>query len=194
MPSLQRLSFVIRRLLHLSGHDWGCGSVERAVTSNTRDLQFKSQHLQSFNYQWYISTEIDENKRKARNGPVLKKVVTSIKLCPLLKAKKFQLTESSGNSFGFAACIKRGLKKKNLVSRGQWKLPFPIISLSMVSCSKVSIRRVQAWHSCSYQLLAWLGWEGRNIRSLDGFYCGFKLNNLHHELNVEFSFTKRFWH
>ena len=46
----------------------GCGSVGRAVASDTRDLRFKSRHWQNFIYQLY--NRKDENKEKdAGNGP-----------------------------------------------------------------------------------------------------------------------------
>ena len=59
----------------------GCGSVGRAVASDTRGPQFESSHQQKFIYKWNIcllSTVYwkDENKEKeAGNGPFLKKSV-----------------------------------------------------------------------------------------------------------------------
>ena len=52
----------------------GGGSVGRAVTSDTRDPWFESQHWQNFIYQLYIEKRKDENKEKeAGNGPSLKR-------------------------------------------------------------------------------------------------------------------------
>ena len=51
----------------------GCGSVGRAIASDTRDPQFKSINWLSFIYQLYIRKEENEEK-KARNGPSLKKL------------------------------------------------------------------------------------------------------------------------
>ena len=51
----------------------GCGSVGRAVASDTRDPRFESSHQRNFIYQLY--NRIDKNKEKeAGNGPSLKKV------------------------------------------------------------------------------------------------------------------------
>ena len=59
----------------------GCGSVGRAVASNTKGLQFESSHRQKFIYILNIcllSTVYwkDENKKEkeAGNGPFLKKL------------------------------------------------------------------------------------------------------------------------
>ena len=58
-------------IIHWRGGS-GCGSVGRAVASNTRDPRFESRHRQSFIYQLYIRK--DENKEKeAGNGPSFKK-------------------------------------------------------------------------------------------------------------------------
>ena len=56
----------------------GCGSVGRAVASDTRDLWFKSRHLQNFIYQiiYQLFNRKDENKEKeAGNGPFKKEVL-----------------------------------------------------------------------------------------------------------------------
>ena len=42
----------------------GCGSVGRAVASNTRDPRFESQHGQNFIYQLYIYKEKTKIKKK----------------------------------------------------------------------------------------------------------------------------------
>ena len=47
----------------------GCGSVGRAVASNTRDLRFESRHLQNFIYQLYILKEKTKKDNEAGNGP-----------------------------------------------------------------------------------------------------------------------------
>ena len=53
------------------GQCTGCGSVVRAVASDTRDLQFESRHQQNIIYQLY--NRKDENKEKeAANAPSLK--------------------------------------------------------------------------------------------------------------------------
>ena len=50
----------------------GCGSVGRAVASDTRDPQYKSRHRQNIIYQLY--NRKDRNKEKeAGNGPSLKR-------------------------------------------------------------------------------------------------------------------------
>ena len=50
----------------------GCGSVGRAVASNTKDPQFKSRNQENYTYQLYYRK--DENKEKeAGNGPSFKK-------------------------------------------------------------------------------------------------------------------------
>ena len=57
----------------------GCGSVGRAVASNTRGPRFESSHRQKFIYTLNISLlstvyRKDENKgKKAGNGPFFKK-------------------------------------------------------------------------------------------------------------------------
>ena len=49
----------------------GCGSVVRAVASDTRDPWFKSRHQQNFIYELYNGK--DKNKEEeAGNGPSLK--------------------------------------------------------------------------------------------------------------------------
>ena len=60
---------VVRIGLSLSGPlGSGCGSVGRAVASNTRDLSFKSRNRQNIIYQLY--NRKDENKvKEAGNGP-----------------------------------------------------------------------------------------------------------------------------
>ena len=62
---------------------WGSGggSVGRAVPSDTRDPQLKSQHQQNFIYRLHIFKKDDKNKEKeAWNGPSLKKVLASPKV------------------------------------------------------------------------------------------------------------------
>ena len=49
----------------------GCGSVGRAVASDTRDPQFETRHRQNFIYQLYNRKE--KNKKEARNGSYLEK-------------------------------------------------------------------------------------------------------------------------
>ena len=54
----------------------GCGSVGRAVASDTRDPRFKPRHRKSFIYQiiYQLYHRKDENKEKeAGNGPPFKK-------------------------------------------------------------------------------------------------------------------------
>ena len=61
---------------------WLCGSVGRAVASDTRGLRFESSHRQKIIYIlniWLLSTVYwkDENKEKeAGNGPFLKMIFT----------------------------------------------------------------------------------------------------------------------
>ena len=50
----------------------GCGSVSRAVTSDTRDPRFKSRHRQNFIYQLYI-TKYKNKEKEAGNGHLKKK-------------------------------------------------------------------------------------------------------------------------
>ena len=62
----------------------GCGSVSRAVASDTRDLRFESRHRQKFIYQLYNRKRKKENK--AGNGPSLKKHLTRwIKVSMVIK-------------------------------------------------------------------------------------------------------------
>ena len=66
------LSFSILSLSTSGALGSGCGSVGRAVTSDTRDLRFESKHRQNFIYQLY--NRQDENKEKeVGNGPSLLK-------------------------------------------------------------------------------------------------------------------------
>ena len=56
----------------------GCGSVDRAAASDTRDLHFKSSHQQNFIYQLY--NRKDKNKQKeARN--IFKKIKKECSNC-----------------------------------------------------------------------------------------------------------------
>ena len=58
----------------------GCGSVGRAVTSDSRDPRFESYHRQNFIYQLY--NRKDENKEKeAGNGPSLKRDNKTCHIC-----------------------------------------------------------------------------------------------------------------
>ena len=50
----------------------GCGSVGKAVASDTRDLGFKSRHWQNFIYQMYNLKDANKVK-EARNGSSLKR-------------------------------------------------------------------------------------------------------------------------
>ena len=55
---------------------WLCGSVGRAVASNTRDPRFESSHWQKIIYIEHLFTVYrkDENKEKeARNGPFFRR-------------------------------------------------------------------------------------------------------------------------
>ena len=59
----------------------GCGSVGRAVASNTREPRFEPHHRQNFIYQiiYQLYKRKDENnEKKAGNGPSLKKVEISL--------------------------------------------------------------------------------------------------------------------
>ena len=49
----------------------GCGSVGRAVASDTRDPQFETRHPQNFIYQLYNRKE--KKKKRGREWPILKK-------------------------------------------------------------------------------------------------------------------------
>ena len=63
-------SYTIKKTKTIIGS--GCGSVGRAVASDTRDPQYKSRHRQNIIYQLY--NRKDRNKEKeARNGPSLKR-------------------------------------------------------------------------------------------------------------------------
>ena len=58
-----------------------CGSVGRAVPSDTRDLWLESRHQQNFSYQiiYLLYKRKDENKvKEAGNGPCLKKYMYSL--------------------------------------------------------------------------------------------------------------------
>ena len=66
----------------------GCGSVSRAVASNSRGPWFESSHWQKFTINRIEKTKI--NKKEARNGPFLKKVWKQNKL-PEWNIKTFSL-------------------------------------------------------------------------------------------------------
>ena len=57
----------------------GGGSVGRAVASNTRDPQFKSQHRQSLIYQFLLNRKDKNKEKESGNGPSLKKSLHSSK-------------------------------------------------------------------------------------------------------------------
>ena len=57
----------------------GGGSVGRAVTFDSRDPRFESQHRQSFNYQLLLNRKDKNNEKEAGNGPSLKKISSSLK-------------------------------------------------------------------------------------------------------------------
>ena len=52
------------KILRMKAMGSGGGSVGRAVASDTRDPQFKSQHLQNFIYQLYIKKEKTKIEKK----------------------------------------------------------------------------------------------------------------------------------
>ena len=73
----------------------GCGSVGRAVTSDTRDPRFEPCHRRNFVYQFIcqLYNRKDENKEKeAGNGPSLKKPFYSI--CALRVFQHMQYKKS----------------------------------------------------------------------------------------------------
>ena len=51
----------------------GCGSVGRAIASNSGDYRVKSQHQQKGTYQLFISIEKMKIKKRGRNGPSITK-------------------------------------------------------------------------------------------------------------------------
>ena len=64
----------------------GCGSVGRAVASNSRGPRFKSSHQQTFILNTYCQLYFkDENKEiEAENGPFCKKTRKTVEYCGLI--------------------------------------------------------------------------------------------------------------
>ena len=76
MNAVETKSLHCMALLKLIDSGSGCGSVVKAVASDTRGLQFESSHQQKFiNIEHFLLSAVywkDENKEKeAGNGPFL---------------------------------------------------------------------------------------------------------------------------